>query len=403
MISLQSAENALKEAYLSVACNQLNTQANPLLAKIKQSSTDVYGKNIIKPCQVGLNGGVGAGTETGSLPTASGNNYKQFKTTLKNLYGTFEISDKAIRASSANPGAFVNLLNAEIDGLLTASKFNLGRMLYGDGSGKVCTVASYNATSKVVTVDSVKGVAEGMILDCYSGDTIVADNSGLKVASVDRVNKTIKFATAPGTALTTSHAFYIQGSKDNEITGLGAIFGSSTSLYGLTRADNTWLTPYKSTSAIEISDSAMQTAIDSLEENTGANVDFITCASDVRRAYQQYLANYSRNIDVVNLDGGFKALTFNGIPVISDRFIENGTLYMLDTSKFTLCQLCDWEWLEGEGGNIIRQKPGYPAYTATLVKYADLLCELPAGQAKFTNVKSTVTNPFITVVEKSGE
>lgn len=403
MISLQSAENALKEAYLSVACNQLNTQANPLLAKIKQSSTDVYGKNIIKPCQVGLNGGVGAGTETGSLPTASGNNYKQFKTTLKNLYGTFEISDKAIRASSANPGAFVNLLNAEIDGLLTASKFNLGRMLYGDGSGKVCTVASYNSTSKVVTVDSVKGVAEGMILDCYSGDTIVADNSGLKVASVDRVNKTIKFTTAPGTTLTTSHAFYIQGSKDNEITGLGAIFGSSTSLYGLTRADNAWLTAYKSTSAIEISDSAMQTAIDSLEENTGANVDFITCASDVRRAYQQYLANYSRNIDVVNLDGGFKALTFNGIPVISDRFIENGTLYMLDTSKFTLYQLCDWEWLEGEGGNIIRQKPGYPAYTATLVKYADLLCELPAGQAKFTNVKSTVTNPFITVVEKSGE
>ena len=137
MIDLTSAQNALKDAYLTAACNQLNTKTNPLLAKIKQSSSDVYGKQIIKMAPVGLNGGVGAGSETGSLPTANSNNYAQFKTTLKNLYGTIEISDKAIRASANSNGAFVDLLNAEMEGLLTASKFNLGRMLYGDGSGVV--------------------------------------------------------------------------------------------------------------------------------------------------------------------------------------------------------------------------------------------------------------------------
>ncbi|MBO4937345.1 MAG: phage major capsid protein [Clostridia bacterium] len=390
MISLDSAEYALKDAYLSVACNQLNTETNPLFAKIKQSSADVYGKNIIKPCQVGINGGIGAGSETGMLPTAVDNNYKQFKTTLKNLYVTIEISDKAIRASSTTAGAFVNLLNAEIDGLLTASKYNLSRMLYGDGSGKVCSVVAYDSATGVVTVDKVNGIMEGMVLDCYAGDAIVANNSGMKVAKVDRVNKQIAFAIAPATALTTDHSFYVQGSKDNEITGLGAIFGDSETLYGLNRADNAWLTPYISNDEQAISDMVMQTAIDTLEENSGAHVDFITCASDVRRAYQAYLAEHARNIDVVNLEGGFKAITFNGIPVVSDKFIEAGTLYLLDTSKFTLCQLCDWEWLEGEGGKIIRQKPGYPSYTATLVKYADLLCELPAGQAKFTNITTNV-------------
>ena len=105
MIDLTSAQNALKDAYLVAACNQLNTKTNPLLAKIKQSSSDVYGKQIIKVAPVGLNGGVGAGTETGELPTANENNYVQFKTTLKNLYGTIEISDKAIRASSVSSGA----------------------------------------------------------------------------------------------------------------------------------------------------------------------------------------------------------------------------------------------------------------------------------------------------------
>ena len=48
MIDLTSAQNALKDAYLVAACNQLNTKTNPLLTKIKQSSADVYGKQIIK-------------------------------------------------------------------------------------------------------------------------------------------------------------------------------------------------------------------------------------------------------------------------------------------------------------------------------------------------------------------
>lgn len=390
MIDLTSAQNALKDAYLVAACNQLNTKTNPLLAKIKQSSADVYGRQIIKMAPVGLNGGVGAGTETGELPTANENNYVQFKTTLKNLYGTIEISDKAIRASANNSGAFVDLLNAEMEGLLTASKFNLGRMLYGDGTGAVGTVVSYS--NGVATMDSVKNLMEGMVIDVYTSGVISA-NAGLRISYVDRVNKAVYFTKTPA-EMTTGDVFYVQGSKDNEITGLGAIFGSSETLYGLNRASNKWLTPYVSTASQEISDNVLQTAVDFLEENTGSNIDFITCGAGVKRAYQQYLACYRRNIDVTTLEGGYKAISFNGIPVVSDRFVPDDTLYMLDSSKFTLHQLCDWEWIEAEGGKILRQKAGYPSYTATLVKYADLICDQPNGQAKFTGISSTVTNPF---------
>lgn len=390
MVDLTTAQNALKDAYLVAACNQLNTKTNPLLAKIKQSSSDVYGKQIIKMAPVGLNGGVGAGSETGVLPTAKENNYVQFKTTLKNLYGTIEISDKAIRASN-NSGAFVDLLNAEMEGLLTASKFNLGRMLYGDGTGAVGTVASF--ASGVATMNSVKNLMEGMVIDVYDDEGAITANKGLRIAYVDRVNKTVTFTTSPS-AMSAGDVFYVQGSKDNEITGLGAIFGNSSTLYGLNRAANKWLTPFTSATSQEINDGVLQSAVDFLEENTGSNIDFITCGAGVKRAYQQYLACYRRNIDVAVLEGGYKAISFNGIPVVSDRFVPDDTLYMLDTSKFTLHQLCDWEWIEGEGGKILRQKAGYPAYTATLVKYADLICDQPNGQAKFTNISSTVTNPF---------
>ena len=83
---------------------------------------------------------------------------------------------------------------------------------------------------------------------------------------------------------------------------------------------------------------------------------------------------------------------------MSDRFVPANTMYMLNTSEFNLHQLCDWEWIEGEGGNILRQKPGYPAYTATLVKYADLICDQPNGQAKITGISGNVTNPFTTII-----
>ena len=87
MVTIQNAENALKSVYLGVIANQLNTKANPLLAKIKQTDSNIWGKDIIKLAPFGINGGIGAGTETGALPTAAGNNYVQFKTALKNLFG----------------------------------------------------------------------------------------------------------------------------------------------------------------------------------------------------------------------------------------------------------------------------------------------------------------------------
>ena len=106
MVTLQSAEDALKTIYLGVVANQLNVGANPLLTRIEQTTSDVWGNEIRKLAPYGLNGGVGAGTESGTLPTAFQNQYVKFVLELKNLYGTINISDKAIRASENNSGAF---------------------------------------------------------------------------------------------------------------------------------------------------------------------------------------------------------------------------------------------------------------------------------------------------------
>ena len=105
----------------------------------------------------------------------------------------------------------------------------------------------------------------------------------------------------------------------------------------------------------------------------------------MRRALYNVLSKY-RQCDSIDLVGGSRAITFNGIPVVADRFCPDGTMYLLNTDDFRLHQLCDWQWLEGENGRVLNQIPGKPVYQATLVKYAELMCYRPCGQAMLTGI-----------------
>jgi hypothetical protein len=62
-------------------------------------------------------------------------------------------------------------------------------------------------------------------------------------------------------------------------------------------------------------------------------------------------------------------------------------MYLLNTDDFCLHQLSDWRWLEGEDGKILKQIAGKPVYTATLVKYAELICARPYGQGMLTGIE----------------
>jgi len=387
MITLETADNALKTVYLGVIGNQLNVSANPLLTKIKQTTNNVYGNEVKKATSIGVSGGVSAGSEDGALPAAYGKQREQFTLTLKNLFGTIEISDKAIRCSQNSAGAFVNLLNDEMESLIKSSTFNLGRMLYGDGSGILGKVAVSNyEDDEYLKLDSVRNFIENMVCRfvAKTGAAYTTEEP-IIIKHVDRGAKAISYDRYASIDYKDYMLATVNGLK-NEITGLGKIFSKEGNIYGLSRLVNHWLNPYIKENVGTISETAMQTAIDEIEENTGSEVDFIACSAKVRRAYQEEVGSYKRNIDVMNLQGGFKAISYNGIPVVTDRFVEDDTMYLLSTKDFELCQLCDWQWLEGNDGKIIKQKEGYPVYTATLVKYAELLCNRPNAQAKLTGI-----------------
>ncbi len=383
MVTLQTADNALKNFYLDAVTEQIDSKISPFLAKIEKSSAYVTGKGVSKLVRTGVNGGISAGTETGDLPTAKSNDYVNFVATLKNLYGTIEITDKAIRASANSEGAFVNLLNDEMQALIKSAKHNFSRMLFGDGSGKIANVVT--AKNAVVTLDSVVGLEEGMTLDFYNGSTLV--QSEKKILVVDREAKTVMIEGATYTESTFASGTYVvvAGTALNcEITGLNAIF-SNKALYGVARSKSI-MKPYRATDVGAITEAIIQKAIDSIEERGCGKVNMILCSRGVRRALVEHCREKQIVLSTTTIGEDTSVMTFNGIPVVTDDFCPNGFMYLLNTNHFKLYQLCDWQWMEGEDGKILKQVAGKPIYTATLVKYAELLCECPCGQGMLVGI-----------------
>ncbi|MBQ3234800.1 MAG: phage major capsid protein [Clostridia bacterium] len=386
-VTMRSADQALKTAYLDVVSEYLDYKTNPFLAKIKKTSENVWGKEIKKLVKVGIHGGVGAGTEDGDLPTASGSKYAEFVIKLKNLYGTIEITDKAIRASENKSGAFTNLLNDEINSLISAANFNFSRMLLGDGTGKLSGITYHE--SSCFKPDNINCYVEGMKIQFYDplnerkfGDTVFT------VTKVDRVEKLVYFTNSVDVdnfALCT----YVTGvnAYGNELTGLMSLFDPNIDMvYGVNKDSYPGLFPQKTDNVGEISETKIQAEIDKIEDSFGGKINFILCSSGVKRALMSHLSTYKRNIDTMDLQGGYKTISFNGIPVVSDRFCPPGHMFLLNTDDFAIHQLCDWQWIEGEDGRILRQLENKPVYRATLVKYAELLCSRPWAQGLLTGI-----------------
>lgn len=94
MIETFHIENTLKEAYLPVISNQLNTQIDPFLAKIKRTNSDVWGKHIHKLIRCDDN---------------NPDKFVQCVSELASIYATIEIPKNIVKTNNA--GVLANLIN----------------------------------------------------------------------------------------------------------------------------------------------------------------------------------------------------------------------------------------------------------------------------------------------------
>lgn len=61
------------------------------------------------------------------------------------------------------------------------------------------------------------------------------------------------------------------------------------------------------------------------------------------------------------------------------------TLFQLDKKTWKLHQIGEFEWLDRDGA-VLHRVTDKPVYEATLVKYGDLGCKVPAANTKLSGI-----------------
>ena len=385
--NLITFEKALKENYLPVWRNQLGIEPSALLGKIRKQN--LTSNKIVAAASVGLSGGFGFGQEGKDTPAAGGVKFERFVTDAKDMYVNVVISAKAVRLTGSG-GAMANALDTEVKAAYETAKWNVGRSLFGNGTGILTTISALTSPGNTITVADTKYLKEGLIIDVYSkSNTSVPTVSGKRITAVDRINKTV---TVSGSAETYPEGFItVQNSYNNEITGLGAIFDNSvTSIYGVAKADNPYLYPVAMDAGNDIDDGIITKALRAAKNEKNSNVDMLLCGDDAYDHYIDYLRQNNFRVEEMSktINGGFKAIKFifgnREVDVVNESFVPDKEIWGVDTNSLEL-HTQEWGFADLQGGGIFNLMEGQSNYRALLVNYGNLICTNPGGCIRLYN------------------
>ena len=377
--TLSTFDAILKTQYLGPIREQLNS-SSVLYSRLEKNEDSVVGKNFTIPLHYGRNEGVGARAEGGTLPTAGNQAYKECIVPMRYQYGRIQITGPTIKAARSNEGAFLRAVDSEMRGLERDMKSSMNRQAFGDGTGLLATVAASGSGTSTVVVDSTAKLRVGMPIDIIVKTTgaATAGLAGTTVASITNATTFTISGTLAGSPAGT-YGVYIAGSRNNEMMGLSGIVSDTATLQSLDVASYPW---WKATVQANggtnraISDTLLQTAIDTLEANSSGMCTAMYTSFGVRRAYQALLTNTKQLVNTQKLQGGYEAISYLGgshgvIPIIAEKDAPANKIFVVDEDELAIFRLADFDWMQ-EDGSILSRVSGVDAYEAVLYVYQEL-------------------------------
>ena len=387
--NLQSFDAILKNDYLGPVREQLNN-ATELLRRIGTDYDSVVGKNFTIPMHYGRNEGVGARADGGLLMAAGQQAYKEAIVPMRYVYGRIQLTGPTIKAAKNDKGAFLRAVDSEIKGVTRDLKQSVNRMLSQDGSGRITTCGTTSA-STTVTVTSTKLLRVGMVVDILVAATGSAGTGGTQRV-ITAIPSSTTF-TISGAAITTNstYAVYVYGSRNLEVMGIEGmvsaadIGGGYGSFQNLDVASYPWHSSYIKAVGGAISENAIQTMLDEVEQRGDGEVSGLYTTYGVRRAYQALLDSQKRLVNKYELRGGYNTITYNDMPIIVDKNVVAGNMYGLDESTIKMFKLADYDWMDMDGA-ILSRVSGYDAYEAILYCYMELGTGARNSHGKLTGI-----------------
>jgi hypothetical protein len=386
---LTNIEGILKDKYQPALANLINTEPSPFLEMIRKEPLTNNKVRVAAP--IGINGGFGFGEEGISTPSSAAQRYASFEVKAVDMYVDISVSNKTMVLGSSDQGAMINALDAEVKGSYAAAKWNLSRALFGDGSGLLAMMQPAEATD-TFTVDNAENLIEGLVVDLYLLDEEMNNfdlyEEKVRIKGVDHLKKTV--------TLERSYSFerpvnlYVQGSRDRELCGLGAIFktvNQSPTLYGLDRTENSWLVPEEiAMNGKKVSDMELYRGIRRARKTHGSKIDLLMMSDKAFDLYQEYMDG--RSTHVVNhrkFQGGAVGYSIlvgdQEVVIINESRVPDGEIWGVDTQSFIL-QQTPWEFVT-DGGGIFTLQANSSIFRALLASYGNLICTNPGGCVRF--------------------
>lgn len=389
---LSAADAVLKNRYLGTIREQLNN-ATVLFSKLEKREQMVSGKNFTVALHTGRNKSAASARGDGdTLPTAGRQAYSTTVVPNKYLYGRIEVTGPTIAATRDNAGAFVQALEAEVDGLTRDFKRRINSMLHSDGTDALAFWTNADDASGT-DVDDGQGNA---FVHLHSGagtyDLIDASDNATKLG--DSISVTLGAKGPSSYAVTWSGT--VSGSDDgdylvmedslgNAMMGIRGIvsagnppLGSLQGIDATTAGNEYWQGQIFSNSGVlrQLAFEDMQEVIDAIATQTDyseSDINLIMGNFPIRRSYYKLCIAERRHINTMELDGGWKALDFNGLPLVADSQCRRNVLYFLVLDTMAMFRTSDFDWMDKDGSYLTRVI-NKDAYEATLFHYGNLAC-----------------------------
>jgi hypothetical protein len=403
--SLSTVDAILKDDYKDYI-DQLN-QATFLLSQIETRRDTVTGRIARHAIHLGRSSGVGARGENGTLPTAGNQAFATVPVPVRYVYGRIQLSGPTIRQAVTDRGAFVDALDAEMQGIRKDAMKDVNRQLWGTSNGVIAQCGTTSSSTTVVLASSTGTTAlrnlyfdGGMVVDIGTVASPTTVASARTVTSVDTSAKTMVIS---GAAVTTSSSHFIfragaGGASSNtgqpndgqiELTGVQTIVSDSAVLHTINPSSQpNWKAYVNSNSGTNraVSETLITGAIMKTLIASGKKPTLLVSAEGVHLSVANLFLSLKRNMEQTQLKGGYAGIQYYS-PSVSGQGDEgptvlyadfdcpNNKLFGINPESLVWHQVGEgWQFMDLDGA-VMNRKPDIDAYEATLTCYAELACK----------------------------
>lgn len=377
----------LKDVYLGSVVEQLNNEVL-IPQRIGRETQEFSGNQVVLSVHKQRSSGVFARGENVAFANPGAQLYAKPVYDIKALYGRLRITGLGKVKTANQAGAFLRVLEGEINGLRNDLKMDMARQLYGDGTARISSGEA--SASTTVDIRPIAGGATntseplakgeiyiGMIIDIGTQANPVSQSSGLDVTDVNVATGQITVSAAT-TMTSGTHFIFRQGnaaasSVSYEIDGLARVLPTAANTFGgidASAAGNGWWDNKRINAAGALTLDLMTQAVNTVTV-AGGDTSAMISSPGIQRALFNLLQPQVRYMEPTVIHGGFKTLDYFGQPFIADRQAPFGKVLFLDEKHLKMFDTGDWAWLD-EDGNILKWVVGFDAWEAVLAKYCNL-------------------------------